>query len=122
MSILDMTQNNLMLRLQIVEYHFIAIAPRSTLTWSGRTWEGPIYGSNRTVYFWWTELFEIELFICIKMDLLLNNQQRFIIYKTQTKLQVSLTIKSSLEIYQEHHFFFLHILSDTGGRGHQTLA
>ena len=30
------------------EYHFIAIAPRSTLAWSGSTWSGPIYGYNRT--------------------------------------------------------------------------
>ena len=30
------------------EYLFIAIAPRSTLAWSGSTWYGPIYGSNRT--------------------------------------------------------------------------
>ena len=28
---------------------FIAIASRFTLTWSGSTWEGPIYESNRTV-------------------------------------------------------------------------
>ena len=31
-----------------VEYPFIAITPRSTLTWSGSTWSGPIYRSNRT--------------------------------------------------------------------------
>ena len=28
-----------------------------------------------TVYLCWTELFEIELFICIKIDLALNNLQ-----------------------------------------------
>ena len=27
-----------------------------------------------TVYSCWTELFELELFICIKMDLALNNK------------------------------------------------
>ena len=32
-----------------VEYLFIAIAPRSTLAWSGSTWYGPIHGSDRTV-------------------------------------------------------------------------
>ena len=30
-----------------------------------------------------TELFEIELFICIKVDLGLNNQQKLICYKNQ---------------------------------------
>ena len=30
-----------------------------------------------------TELFEIELTICIKMDLVLNNLQRLICHKTQ---------------------------------------
>ena len=32
-------------------------------------------------------LFEIELFICIKMDLALNNLQRLICHKTQTNKQ-----------------------------------
>ena len=31
-----------------MEYAFIAITPWSTLAQSGSTWEGPIYGSNRT--------------------------------------------------------------------------
>ncbi len=39
---------------------------------------------NKTVYSYWTELFEIELIICIKMDLVLNGQQRLICHKTQT--------------------------------------
>ena len=30
------------------EHPIIAIAPRSTLTWSGSTWSGPIYELNRT--------------------------------------------------------------------------
>ena len=30
------------------KYPFIAIAPRSTRARSGSTWQGPIYGSNRT--------------------------------------------------------------------------
>ena len=30
------------------EYPFISTAPRSTLARSGSTYEGPIYGSNRT--------------------------------------------------------------------------
>ena len=40
------------------------------------------------MYFCSTELFEIELFICIKMDLALNNLQELICQKpnpTQTK-------------------------------------
>ena len=32
-------------------------------------------------------MFEIELFICIKMDLALNNQQKLICDKTQTNKQ-----------------------------------
>ena len=36
--------------LENVEYPFAAIAPRSTLTWSGRTWLGPTYGSKSTNY------------------------------------------------------------------------
>ena len=35
-----------------------------------------------------TELFEIELFIYIKMDLVLNNQQRLTYHKTQTKKHI----------------------------------
>ena len=34
-----------------------------------------------------TELFKIELIICIKMDLALNNLQRLICHKTQTNNQ-----------------------------------
>ena len=34
-----------------------------------------------TVYSCWTELFEIEMIVCIKMDLALNNQQRLICHK-----------------------------------------
>ena len=36
--------------LENVEYPFIASASRSTLTWSGSTWQGPIYGSNKSVW------------------------------------------------------------------------
>ena len=32
-----------------VEYHFIAITPRSTLTRSGRTRSGLIYASNKSI-------------------------------------------------------------------------
>ena len=39
------------------------------------------------LYLWLTELFEIELFISIKMDLALNNLQRLICHKTQTNKQ-----------------------------------
>ena len=35
-----------------------------------------------------TELFKIELFICIKMDLALDNLKRLICHKTQTTNQL----------------------------------
>ena len=35
-----------------------------------------------------TKLFEIELFICIKMDLTLNNIQKLICHKNQTANQL----------------------------------
>ena len=31
-----------------VEYPFISVVPRFTLTWSGSTWKGPIYEPTRT--------------------------------------------------------------------------
>ena len=37
-----------------------------------------------------TELFEIELFICIKMHLALNNWQELICHKTQTNKQAEM--------------------------------
>ena len=54
MSVLDMTLNNLMARLQPENFEeygvpFIAIAPSSTLTRSSSTWYGPLYVSNRTM-------------------------------------------------------------------------
>ena len=36
-----------------------------------------------------SELFEIELFICIKIDLALNNLQRWICYKKATNKQTT---------------------------------
>ena len=42
-----------------------------------------------TVYICLTELFEKELFICIKMYLALNNLKRLICHKTQTTNQLS---------------------------------
>ena len=55
MTILDMKQNNLVMRLQSrisgnVEYSLITIAVRSTQTRIGSTRKGPIYGSNWTVW------------------------------------------------------------------------
>ena len=47
---------------------------------------------NRTVFDFWTvylcltELLEIELFICMKMDLALNNPTMFDVPLNQTKL------------------------------------
>ena len=43
-----------------------------------------------TVFVCSTELFEIKRFICIKMDLTLNNVQRLICHKTQTTKQIEL--------------------------------
>ena len=40
------------------------------------------------MYLCLTELFEIELIICIKMDLTLNNLQRLICHKTQPTNQL----------------------------------
>ena len=53
--VLDMTLNHQMVRLQPwdfrnMEYPFIAIAARFTLTQSGSTWLDPIDGSNRTIW------------------------------------------------------------------------
>ena len=36
--------------LENAEYPFIAITPRFTLVRSGNTWNGPIYGLNRTIW------------------------------------------------------------------------
>ena len=46
-------------------------------------WNRNIF-DNLTMYSCSTELFEIELIICIKMDLALNTLQRLICHKTQT--------------------------------------
>ena len=40
---------------------------------------------KQKLYLYETELFEIELFIRIKMDLALNNLERLIRHKNQTK-------------------------------------
>ena len=55
-SVLDMTLKHLMWGsspgvLGNMEYPFIAITPRSTLTQSSSTWSGPIYGPNRIVWY-----------------------------------------------------------------------
>ena len=44
------------------------------------------------------ELFEIELIICIKMDLALNNLQRLICHKTQTSNQPTLLLPQYVSI------------------------
>ena len=43
---------------------------------------------NQTVYLCLADLFKIKLFICIKMDLALNNLQRLTWHKTQTVRKV----------------------------------
>ena len=42
-----------------------------------------MFFDNSTVYSCWTELFELELIIYIKMDLALNNLQRLVRHKNQ---------------------------------------
>ena len=42
----------------------------------------------------YTKLFEIELFICIKMDFALNNLQGLICHKTQTNKQIVFFLSS----------------------------
>ena len=53
------------------------------------------------------ELFEIELFICIKIDLALNNLQVLICHKTQTNTQ---TNKLNQNKRNQTLFHFLHHL------------
>ena len=57
--------------LETARYPFIAIAPSSTLAWSGRTRQGLIYRANRTTWhlnwvqtndLYLSELIEIEVF------------------------------------------------------------
>ena len=64
------------------------------ILWNGTVWLNLIAWNrnvfdNENVYICLTKLFEIELFICIKMDLALNNQQRLIYNKTQTNKQIN---------------------------------
>ena len=47
-------------------------------------------------YFYAYELLEIELFICIKMDLALNNLQRLICHKPKQTIKKKQPFKSSL--------------------------
>ena len=60
--------------LKNVEHPFIAITPRSTLAWSGSTWEGPIYESNRTKQCNYTKLncLKLTVFDILNYVLLLN--------------------------------------------------
>ena len=63
-------------------------------------------------------MFEIELFICIKMDLVLNNLQRLICHKTQTYKYnfyfTGLMIHSIIFLCQSHRqtplLFIMHFL------------
>ena len=51
-----------------------------------KTWNRNV-SDNWHVHLWFTEFFLIELFMCMKIDLALNNQQRLICHKTQTNKQ-----------------------------------
>ena len=53
------------------------------------------------LYSYNTELFEVELIICVKMDLALNNQQKFLCHKTQT------TPRSGSELYQLNTYLWV---------------
>ena len=52
-----------------VKYHFIATTPRSTLTWSGSTYQGPIYGSKWTI---WSFTILEPIWLCPNKWLMLN--------------------------------------------------
>ena len=55
-----------------------------------------------TIKLWtYAKLFKIELFICIKLDLALNNLQRFIYHKTQTNKQGSKQDNSSVTVTRD---------------------
>ena len=43
-------------------------------------WNGNVF-DIQTVYLWLSELFEIERFICLRIDLALNNLQGLIFHK-----------------------------------------
>ena len=60
------------LNLGKLEYSFIAINPRSTLTQSGNTYLGPIYGSNRNIQSL-SILGTIELYVNEWIELLVLN-------------------------------------------------
>ena len=55
--------------------------------------------------FLYVELFEMELFICIKMDLALNNLQRLIHHKTETNNQPTF-LNVQKEIFRNVTFSF----------------
>ena len=54
-----------------------------------------------------TELFEIELITCIKMDLALNNLQMLICHKTQPTNQSTIreSVERILETYSPRYIF-----------------
>ena len=56
--------------LENVEYPFITITLRSTLTWSGSTCEGPIYGSNTTVQTYERLFLILDRIIDVKITIL----------------------------------------------------
>ena len=72
-----------------MEYPFIAIAPRSTLTQSDKTRQGPIYEFNRTNYVY-------KQMADVKMWLLYNNTWN---YLTECKKQLRFIDKSDIYIY-----------------------
>ena len=54
-----------------------------------------MFFDNWIAYSCFTDLFEIELFICIKMDLALNNLRWLICHKTQTNKQTNIYLSIS---------------------------
>ena len=62
------------------------------------------------------EMFELELIICIKMDLALNNQQRLICHKTQPTNQQSIrlpAIRAQVTNYTYSLCLGFKVLADT---------
>ena len=61
---------------------------------------------KKKLYLYLTELFEIELFICINMDLALNNLQMLICHKTKTNIQTNGVLAHSKIIYPTKNFLY----------------
>ena len=78
-------------------------------------WNGTVFDIE-TMYLCLTELFEIELIICIKIDLALNNLQWLMCYKTkpnqtnyQIKSKVNASTKTSWSVFRSDYHIMYYI-------------